>query len=76
MKRLVFAAGVFALGLAASSPARADYAVVRFESGYCQIWWDSAANPWGDNWQKIAMAPDYAGASSALEMAIDANQCR
>ena len=35
MKRLVFAAGVLALGLGASSAARADYAVVMFKKdGY------------------------------------------
>jgi hypothetical protein len=30
MKRFVFAVGVLALGFAASTPARADFSVVRF----------------------------------------------
>ena len=40
MKRLAFAVGVVALSFAASVPARADFAVVKFELGYCRIWWD------------------------------------
>ena len=32
MKRLAFAVGVFALGFTASTPARADFAVVKFEA--------------------------------------------
>ncbi len=33
MKRLAFAVGVLALSFAASVPARADFAVVKFELG-------------------------------------------
>ena len=48
MKRLVFAVGVLALAFAASTPARADFAIVRFDSsGYCRIWADTAVAPWG-----------------------------
>lgn len=36
MKRLVFAVGVLALGAAALTPARADFAVIRFKDGHCQ----------------------------------------
>ena len=45
MKRLAFAIGVLALGFSAASPARADFAVVRFDSGYCRVWTDTAAGP-------------------------------
>jgi hypothetical protein len=38
MKRLVFAVGVPALGAAALTPARADFAVIRFKDGHCQAW--------------------------------------
>ena len=63
MKRLAFAIGVLALGFAASTPARADYALVKFESGYCRIWWDSAGNPFGVGWIKVAVGlPDYEAA--------------
>jgi hypothetical protein len=38
---VAFATGVLVLGFAAASPARANYSVVKFEAGYCRIWWDS-----------------------------------
>jgi hypothetical protein len=75
MKRLAFAVGLLALGVAAATPARADYAVVRFETGYCQIWWDGGATPWGVNWTKVAITPDWASAYSALYAAIAARTC-
>ena len=34
MKRLAFAIGVLVLGFAASTPARADYALVKFKIGF------------------------------------------
>lgn len=77
MYRLIFAAGALALGLTASTVARADFAIVRFPDGYCQIWWDSAANPWGAGWSKIAMGlPDSAAAHAVLSNAIAQNVCR
>ena len=39
MKRFAYAIGFLALALTATSPARADYAVVQFGDGYCRIWW-------------------------------------
>jgi hypothetical protein len=75
MKRFAFAVGLMALGVAAATPARADYAVVRFETGYCQIWWDGGATPWGVNWTKVAITPDWASAYSALHAAIAARTC-
>ena len=54
MKRLACALVVLAIGFAVS-PARADYALVRFEDGWCRIWWDSAGTPWGVGWTKIAI---------------------
>jgi len=75
MKRFVFAVGLLTLGIAAATPAHADYAVVRFETGYCQIWWDGSATPWGVNWSKVAITPDWASAYSALYAAIAARAC-
>jgi hypothetical protein len=77
MKRLAFAMGLLALSFIVSSPARADYAVVRFGDGSCQIWWDSAANPWGAGWTKIAVGlPDHAAAQVALDTEIAQRICR
>jgi hypothetical protein len=77
MKRLALAAGLLALGFAFSGPARADYAVVRLEDGWCKVWWDSAATPWGTNWTKIAMGlPDWVTASAALYTARSQGVCQ
>ena len=74
---LAFAAGVLALGLAVSTPARADFAVVRYADGHCQIWWDSADDPWGAGWSKIAIGlPDSTAAHIALDNAIAQQICR
>ena len=55
MKRLAFALALLMLaGSVGVSPARADFAVIKFENGYCQIWWDSANKPGGGAWTKIA----------------------
>jgi hypothetical protein len=76
MKRLAFAVGVLVLGFAASTPARADFALIQFEPGYCQIWWDSAGIPWGTGWTKIAVdLPDFATARAALDSAIAQRIC-
>ena len=51
MKRLFFAAGVLALGLTATAPAHADFAIVKFNSGYCRIYDNTAwAPPDGTAW--------------------------
>ena len=45
MKRLMFAVGVLALGFGATAPAHADYAIVKFNSGYCRIYDNTAWAP-------------------------------
>lgn len=75
MKGLAFGIGILALGFAATTPARADYALVRFNDGFCKIWWDAAATPWGDGWAKIAITPDWPTAWAALNTAISAGTC-
>jgi hypothetical protein len=81
MKRLAFAAavlaGIVAFGFAGAAPARADYAVVQLENGWCKIWWDSAATPWGNRWTKIAVGlPDWLSASATLDTARSQGTCR
>jgi hypothetical protein len=44
-RRLIFAVGVLALGLVATAPAHADYAIVKFKSGYCRIYDNTAWAP-------------------------------
>jgi hypothetical protein len=76
MKSLVFGVGILVFGFVAATPARADFTVVRFADGYCQIWWGASATPWGDNWTKIAFAPDWDSAWSALQTAINNRTCQ
>ena len=77
MDRWLFAASVLVLGLAASSAARADFAVIRFDDGYCQIWRDSGTDAWGAGWTKIAIGlPDSAAARAVLDNAVAQNVCR
>ena len=45
MKPLAFALGVLTLSLYVAPPAFADFAVIRFNSGYCRIWTDTAFGP-------------------------------
>lgn len=77
MKRLAFVAGVLALSFAASIPARADFSVVRFELGFCRIWWDNpGAKPWGAGWTKVATAPTFEGAWAAQSAAVKKGICK
>ena len=45
MKRLIFGVGALALGFVATAPAHADYAIVKFKSGYCRIYDNTAWAP-------------------------------
>jgi hypothetical protein len=51
MRRLAFAVAILALGVAASTSARADYAVVMFKDGHCRPWNNSQAAPAGGGWK-------------------------
>jgi len=60
MKRLAFAVGVVALGLAASGPALADFAVVKFkDTGACRAWYDPTSKPWGSYQVLWAKTPSW-----------------
>jgi hypothetical protein len=77
MKRLILLAGILILGVAAGTPARADFAVVQLRDGWCKVWWDSGATPWGDGWTKIAVGlPDWLAASAVLDNARSQGSCR
>lgn len=76
MKRLALAIGLLAIAITAT-PAKADFALVRFDDGWCRIWWDSAGTPWGVGWTKIAVGiPDWLTASAALSSARSQGACR
>ncbi len=77
MKCFAFTIVLLALGFAASSPARADYAVVQFGDGWCQVWWDSGDTPWGVDWRKLAIGlPTRYAAELALADARAQAICR
>ena len=76
MKRSVFAVGVLALGFAASTPARADFSVMKFETGFCPIWWNNGMNQPGAGWARVATAPDFMGAWAAQTDAVKKGKCK
>jgi hypothetical protein len=77
MKQLAFALLLMAVAFVGTTSARADFAVVQFGDGYCKIWEDSTATPWGTGWTKIAIAlPGHNAAQAALDNAIAQGVCR
>src|ERR1700722_4507950 len=77
IKRLVLAAGFLTVALAASTSARADYAVIQFRDGRCEIWQDSGSGPVGAGWTKLAFGfPDYPTAQNAIDGAFAQGACR
>jgi hypothetical protein len=70
MERLASALGVLAFGFAASTPAQADFAVVKFELGYCWIYWDPSMKPRGTGWSVVATAPTFGAACAAQDAAV------
>jgi hypothetical protein len=86
MKQLAFALGVLTLSMTAVTQAHADFAVVRFHSGFCRVWGPPAAPPqdfqylafrrgWPPHiwWQHIFATPG--AAEAALHEAIATNRC-
>jgi hypothetical protein len=45
MKKLAIVIGLMGLCLGAAGSAQADYAVVKFKSGYCRVWDVTKAGP-------------------------------
>jgi hypothetical protein len=73
MKRLnplAFAISAVALALATSVEARADFALIQFDNARCEVWWNSADNPWGAGWTKLLVGiPDWNSAEAAYHSA-------
>ena len=79
MKRLSLAVGALAVALAAASPARAGYSIVRWTSGDCKIWYDPGAPtvPEGSGWAILAdIIPNYEAAMAMLEDFYRRGVCR
>ena len=87
MKRLAFAFGLLVLSVPAASVAHADFAVVRFASGYCRVWGPPAApaqdfqylafrRGWPTHfwWQHFFI--ERGNAEGALHQAIATGRCR
>jgi hypothetical protein len=70
MRQIAFAIALSAFGIAASNPARADYTVIQFSSGHCEVWHDSSDNPWGVGWRRLAFGlPTWSAAMATLDAA-------
>jgi hypothetical protein len=77
MKRLVFAVGVLALGAAALTPARADFAVIRFKDHHCQAWADSKVGPWPPGAQYLAVGlKSWDAATARGKWAMKHHRCK
>ncbi|HZR63415.1 MAG TPA: hypothetical protein VFA80_20905 [Xanthobacteraceae bacterium] len=67
---LALAVPMLALAFAASTPARADYAVIQFANGDCEVWSNSTDNPWGSGWRKLAFGlPNWDAGEAAYHAA-------
>ena len=85
MKGFAVALGLLALGFSAATPARADFAVVDFNSGYCRVWTGTAAGPedgryvwfhrhWGHHHWHYRFHT-WAGADKAMHRAVWRHRC-
>jgi hypothetical protein len=74
MKHLVFGS-ILALSVAVVTPACADFTLIRFADGRCEIWLRSRAVPWGAGWTKIAITADWWTAQVARDWAIMNGAC-
>ncbi len=75
MKRLAFGIGILALSFVATVPARANFSVIKFADGHCEVWWDQSFPPRGASWTKIAITPDWWSAQFALDWATTIGDC-
>ena len=78
MKLCSFVLCAIAFGVIASAPAKADFSVIRWNSGWCQIW-DHAippGKPWTDDWKAVSGGHATIGeALAALDDAVKTKKC-
>jgi hypothetical protein len=77
MKHIAFAISALALGLVATTPARADFAVIKFkDTGACRAWYDHAAKPWGNSQVLWVSTSSWAAAQSKRAYAMKHGWCK
>lgn len=79
MSRYCVALCALAIAFVASSPARADYTLIRWSSGDCKIWSSNYENdrPWGNDWMVLASGlPTYQYAWQVLREEASLGNCR
>jgi hypothetical protein len=78
MKKLIITASLCAASMAASSQARADYSVIRWTSGFCQVWDNST--PWkpfpSDYKRGRVQFPTFNAAMMAKMQLVARRECR
>jgi hypothetical protein len=74
MTRLAFAIGALALAFAASTPARADFAVIRFKDGACRVWALSKVGP-GAKYLAAGL-PTWDAAAAKGKWAVKHHRCK
>ena len=78
MKRFTLALTAVALFAISSIPAKADWSVIRWSSGYCQIWDHAVPTPLPPLNEFAALGPRFATfgeAFGALDRAIQTRAC-
>ena len=85
MKQLAIGIALLAVSLGAAVPAQADFAVVKFNSGYCRVWTDTPGGPQDGRylWFRSHHHPHHwhysfrtaAGADRALHRAVWHHRC-
>jgi hypothetical protein len=77
MKRIALAIGLLAFGFAASTVAKADYAVVMFKDGTCKPWLETVGKPLEPGWKYHWVGlKSYEMALSKRHYAIEHKWCK
>ena len=75
MKYLAFLVTACAMSMAASGQARADYSVIRWTSGFCQVWNNSTPwKPFPSDYKRGRVQFPTSGAAMAAKMQLVARR--
>jgi hypothetical protein len=75
--RLAIAMSVLAIGLAAATPARADFAVVKFKDKTCKAWAEHKAVPLEPGWKYLWVSlPTWEAAQAKGAWAMQHHWCK